>query len=392
MKSYQSLKNKTIYSAAIIGLIAVPAFAQDKEEELLPPSEFSSNETAGGDIVQDETAQDETIEQTSDDEIDAELAAELERLERLEKLSDPTEFLESIALQKPLIELPVPDAARLEIAQKIVARLFPVGTSERAVKSNMEDLIIPMMDRALDLTIIEAIELFGLPEDTIPASQKDEADKKIIAILEESQPNFRKDLDTLIDAYIEITALSSEPIEPALAGAMARDYARKYDLAQLNDLDQFFATDTGGIFARDFMLSTASIDMIQTALKEFPVIAENSEKIQEVSKSLEGLFKPVKAETDTIEDDCIDCEDEDSDETTEDIFANDDGTEPWFDQDNWEASDKENVDQLQDTYNEVAQLSEDAYAQYEEAYDAALSKNREKYIADGWSREKAGEE
>ena len=44
-------------------------------------------------------------------------------------------------------------------------------------------------------------------------------------------------------------------------------------------------------------------------------------------------------------------------------------------------------DPLEDTYNELAELSEQAYNQYDEAFDAAVLKSREQYIADGWSRD-----
>lgn len=334
---------------------------------------------------------DDKNEATSDEDIDAELQAELDRIEAAEKFTNPDELIKNFSLKKPLIELPTPDADRLMVANQIVSQLFPVGTSERSMRDNMDNLMLPMINRTLDLTMVEAIDLFGVPEEILGLDSDSEEAKELATktlgdYLVEQEPKFREKMDVVFEAYAQITGLTSEPIEPFLAEAMARDYARKYDLAQLNDLKNFFGTPTGSIFARDFMLSTASIDMVQTALKEFPAIAANSDKIQEVSKRIEDAFKPTvnpedAADENLDEQDCETCE---SDGTAA-LGAEDLGTEPWFEMDNWAEERRDNVNLLQDTYNELAELSEQAYSQYDEAFDAAVAESRAQYIADGWT-------
>ncbi len=371
------------YITAIAGLMIAPAYAQDDAQ-------------TDSDIQQDET---QSEEQSIDHEIDAELAAELERAEQLNALTDPDEIFKTFSLKKPLIELPVPDPERLIVAEKIVARLYPVGTSERVVRTMMDDMVKPIVNRTLDLNLDEAIELFGIPDDLIPTSEEntERRTKKFGDLIAEMDPKFREKMDIVFEAYSELTGLTSAPIEPALSQAMARDYARKYDLQQLNDLDAFFSTPTGGIFARDFMLSTASIDMVQTALKEFPAIAENSEKIQEVSKRIEDVFKTEpkveeeEAEESCSEDDVV-CEATEEEADVNDALANDLGNEPWFDKNNWDDDTRNNIEQLSDTYNELAELSEQAYTQYDEAFDAAVAESRKQYIADGWTREESEDE
>ena len=263
----------------------------------------------------------------------------------------------------------------------------------------MDDMVKPIVNRTLDLNLDEAIELFGIPDDLIPTSEEntERRTKKFGDLIAEMDPKFREKMDIVFEAYSELTGLTSAPIEPALSQAMARDYARKYDLQQLNDLDAFFSTPTGGIFARDFMLSTASIDMVQTALKEFPAIAENSEKIQEVSKRIEDVFKTEpkveeeEAEESCSEDDVV-CEATEEEADVNDALANDLGNEPWFDKNNWDDDTRNNIEQLSDTYNELAELSEQAYTQYDEAFDAAVAESRKQYIADGWTREESEDE
>lgn len=377
-------------SAMVIALLSTPLHAQQADETDNNKQENSAVLVPPPFILKPTETPETVSVEVSEDDIDVELEAELEQLEQLEQLSDPTELLKTFALKKPLIELPTPKADRLAVAEKIVARLFPVGTSERALRSTLNNMIIPMIDRTLDLTVNEAIELFGVPEDLIPEDQEENNERKIGDLIKENDPDFREKMDTLFDVYPEIVGLTSEPIEPALAGAMARDYARKYDLQQLNDLNLFFSSPTGALFANDFMLSTASIDMVQTALKEFPAIAENSEKIQEVSKRLEDVFKsePVVIE----EKECEDCNNDEADEESigiekEDPLSADFGYEPWYDTENWDSATRDNVSQLEDTYNELAKLSEEAYSQYSDAFDTAVIESREKYIAEGWERE-----
>ncbi len=384
------LKNKLILTTAITAtliLSSTPLYAQ--EEDTQEKEEQTTVLVAAPPVIP-ESNKSQNEEQNIDDEIDAELKAELEEIERQEKLSDPNELLKSFALKKPLIELPTPDADRLKIADKIVARFYPVGTNERVMRDSFDNMMIPIIDRTLELTIAEAIDLFDLPDDINPLSDDEESTNQTIGeLLAEMYPDFREKMGTVMDAYAEITGLTSEPLEPALAGAMARDYARKYDVQQLTEMEAFFSTPTGEIFARDFMLSTASIDMIQTALKEFPAITENSDAIEAASKRIQEAFKTEPKE-DESEEDCEDCEtDEASDEETDvnDALADDLGNEPWFDKDNWDEGTRDNVAQLEDTYNELAELSEQAYTQYDEAFDDAVLQSREKYIADGWNRE-----
>lgn len=366
-----------------------PTTVQDDETVFIPPPISRQFEVESSDGDQDDTepTDEEDIEVSSDEEIDAELEAELARIEELEKLSDPNELLKTFALKKPLIELSTPEPDRLMIANRIVARLFPAGTTERSLRTTMDELMIPMIDRALELTISEAVDLFGVPENLNPLDGNENADKKIYDLLAESDPKFREKMGIVFDAYAEITGLSSEPIEPALAGALARDYARKYDLEQLNDLDAFFSTPTGALFAKDFMLSTASIDMVQTALKEFPAIAKNADAIEAASKRIEEAFKPEPKEDEETETAVEDAEDSILTNGADNSSDDDNGSEPWFDNDNWDEATRTSVSQLEDTYNELAELSEQAYSQYDEAFDAAVSESRAKYIAEGWKRD-----
>lgn len=394
------LKNQLIQTTALAAALILSPLSVYAQEETTTETAEASAGASEAEVVEEISNSTETSdEQNIDDEIDAELQAELEEIERTEKLSDPNEFLKTFALKKPLIELPTPDADRLEVANKIVARFYPVGTNERVMRDAFDNMMIPIVDRTLELTITEAMDLFGLPDELNPLSDDEEAaDKTLGDLMAELDPEFREKMGTVMDAYAEITGLTSEPLEPALAGAMARDYARKYNLQQLTEMEAFFATPTGELFARDFMLSTASIDMIQTALKEFPAITENSDAIEAASKRIEEAFKTEpKSEEETEEG----CSEDDmvcdaTKETTEeadvnDSFANDLGNEPWFDKDNWAEDTRNNVAQLEDTYNELAELSEQAYTQYDEAFDAAVLKSREQYIADGWTREEEEE-
>lgn len=360
------------YLTAIAGLMLWPAAAQDNETSETQQSDEASFESERVEV---------------DEELEAELA-DLEKVMEFErKLSDPKELLNIFALKKPLIELPIPETDRLVIANRITSRLFPVGTNERVVRTMMNDLIRPMIDRTLELNLVEAIDLFGIDEDVVPRSADIKETSSFGELIAEVEPDYREKMDAVFDAYIEISGLVSEPIEPALADAMARDYARKYNLAQLNDLDMFFSTPTGALFAKDFMTSTVSVDMVQTVFQEFPAIAENSDRIQEITENIEKILKPSVNDT-IIEDDCEDCNIEDDETDPDDnIITSDLGDEPWFEKENWNEKSRRNVQKLSDNYNKLAESSEQAYTEYDDAYNAALNEARAKYIADGWTRE-----
>jgi hypothetical protein len=54
-----------------------------------------------------------------------------------------------------------------------------------------------------------------------------------------------------------------ERIEPPIRMALARIYARRYSLAELGELDAFFATPTGARYAADSITLMSDPEMVQ---------------------------------------------------------------------------------------------------------------------------------
>jgi hypothetical protein len=85
-------------------------------------------------------------------------------------------------------------------------------------------------------------------------------------------------------------------VEPEVRAAMARAYARRFTVAQLGDLERFFATPTGAVYANESMMLMMGPDMMQAMqsfmprlMKEMPTIMA---RVQEATKDLPPIPTP----------------------------------------------------------------------------------------------------
>jgi hypothetical protein len=74
-----------------------------------------------------------------------------------------------------------------------------------------------------------------------------------------------------------------------------------------------------------------------------------------------------------------------------DPFANDSGTEPWWDRDNWDLSEREKVEALEAESTELSTKSSAASTAVFDAETEVMLRVRERYLAKGWKPAKSSE-
>ena len=165
------------------------------------------------------------------------------------------------------------DPQRLALARVTVEALFPIGTSARMVADMMSG---SAMDRMLDLAPPD----LGIAGDKAPKTSLREAMKK-------NDPHFEQRM-AIIGRVVEeeMTRLAPQ-IETPLRNGLAESVARRFTVAQLADINRFFATDSGKAFGRDLWLLWMDPAVFKGIIGTMPVLV----------KEMPAVMKKVEAAT-----------------------------------------------------------------------------------------------
>ena len=169
--------------------------------------------------------------------------------------------------------VPAVDPQRLALARVTVDALFPIGTSGRMIADMMSG---SAMERMLDLSPPD----LGIPGDKVPkTSLRDEMKK--------SDPHFEQRMAIIGRVIGEEMALLAPQIETPLRNGLAESIARRFTVAQLADVNRFFATDSGRAFGRELWLRWMDPAVFKGMIATLPV----------VMKEMPAVMKKVEAAT-----------------------------------------------------------------------------------------------
>lgn len=147
--------------------------------------------------------------------------------------------------------LPAPAPERLAVAERVVDRIWPVGTLRRMMESSMSGY-------AEALTGVEAAIDTGGGDSK--AERRAQHEARTGRSLSDS-PAGQAGGQSLAEMNAVLLPIF-ERIEPPMRVAIARIYARRYDVAQLGELEAFFSTPTGSAYAADSLTIMNDPEMV----------------------------------------------------------------------------------------------------------------------------------
>lgn len=174
------------------------------------------------------------------------------------------------------------DPARLAAARPVIDRVWPLRTYERLMRGAMDQVAGNMMSG-----------MYGMKMDDIAATMPD-GDKKKDAVTHKGEtlgeamaagdPHFEERMQITMRVMMSEMSRIMTEVEPEVRDALAKSYARRFTVAELGDLDRFFATPTGTAYAHDSMMLMMGPDMMQAMqsfmprmMKEMPVMMAKME-------------------------------------------------------------------------------------------------------------------
>lgn len=154
----------------------------------------------------------------------------------------------------------VPDPARLAAAEKAVAVLVPKGIYNRMMRDQypkmMDALMVQMMGKTAD-------EL-GMP------AEKGAGGKTMRETAASADPHFQERMRIMSRVFGEELGVVFDKIEPRVRAGLARAFARKFTAQQLDDMNAFFATPSGAVFADQYLLTFMDPELTQEMMAATP--------------------------------------------------------------------------------------------------------------------------
>lgn len=200
----------------------------------------------------------------------------------------PVEDVEQIAI----------DPARIAAAEVTIDYLFPLGTYERMMKGTMDQMMDSIISQSFDRPMAETMKGYGVDD----AAIEEMGDASINDMMLERDPHFKERMQISTKVMTNEMVDLMTAMEPAIRGTLANIYARKFTADQLAEMNAFFATETGGAFARDYMMVFVDPEMMQSMMSFVPEMMQAMPAIMgKVEKATAHLPPPRIAPEDQLQ-------------------------------------------------------------------------------------------
>jgi len=306
------------------------------------------------------------------------------------------------------------DPQRLILAKQTTAQIMPDGIYSKLMNGMFEKLLGAILAQPggmsdLEISLISGVEI---AEGGLDANKR----KAITTLLD---PNHGERAAAMQTSFKPLMDKIATTIEPPMREGLARAYARKFSVEQLTEMNGFFATPTGSLYASESFLLQADPEVMQATFSALPTLMaeltnpgnEYEAKLSAIpaARTLDDLSAKEKgslakllgtsvdklnssgavaeseAEFDAMAEAAVDAA------AALDPFANESGSEPWWDRSNWDAADQKKIVDLQNAANSTAELSEAASAAYLDFDTEVMLRLRERYLAKGWKPDTSSE-
>ncbi|HEY0622558.1 DUF2059 domain-containing protein [Sphingomonas sp.] len=170
-----------------------------------------------------------------------------------------------------------PDPARLAAAEKAVAALVPKGIYLKMMRDQFPQMMDAMMAQMMGKTADEL---------GVPAAEGD-GGKTMGEAAASADPHFQERMKIMSRVMGEEMGAVFDKLEPRVRAGLSRSFARRYTTGQLNEINAFFATPTGGAFADQYLLTFMDPEVIQEMMAATP----------EMMKAMPAIMEKVEAAT-----------------------------------------------------------------------------------------------
>lgn len=179
-----------------------------------------------------------------------------------------------------------PDPARLAAAEKVVGRLVPDGVYKRMLGDNFGAMMNAAMDSVGNMPLQQVVQLTGI--DSEEAAKLGEGTLR--EVLEIYDPAWQKRTTATTTAFSGMMGRIAAQVEPVIRKALSRAYAREFALAELQEMDRFFASPAGAHYAAKSLEITMDPEMIKAMTEIMPQMMG---QMPDMAKEMEAVEKAL---------------------------------------------------------------------------------------------------
>lgn len=162
------------------------------------------------------------------------------------------------------------EETRLPAASAAVAKVMPDGIYARMMKDMMGGMFGALAGQLDTMPSYEIAVKLGVPPEQV--AEFDKATRKEITDL--IDPAFAQRGKLSMEAMTtSLTDLMAE-MEPGVRSGLARAYAQRFTAGQLADINAFFATPTGAVYASESMLVFTDPQAMAGSMEALPKVME----------------------------------------------------------------------------------------------------------------------
>ncbi len=249
-------------------------------------------------------------------------------------LSTAPAFAQKAKASAPAAVPAQPDAEHIGAAAKVTDQLWPIGTMRRQMEGSMGKFYDGIFDEIMSSKMSDFV-----PENEIPKSQRNSANKTLMQMAEASDPYFKERMRITMEVTTKEMIPVMEKMEPDMRRIMTLAIARRYSPAQMADMNAFFATPSGQAFATTWLNLYMEPEVISVYKRMIPdFIKAGPDIAKKVEAATAHLPKPKMPANVTV--DAADDAAAGAAAAAEDAAAGAMTESPWEDPANWAPADK----------------------------------------------------
>jgi hypothetical protein len=176
------------------------------------------------------------------------------------------------------------DPARLAVATRVVARLLPQGVYQRMMGESLGPMMDAVMGSVGDMPVQEVVRMSGISEDQAAALGQ----ATLQQVLEIYDPHWKERMTLGATAMSKAMGEMMVTLEPGMREALARTYAREFSIAELTEMDRFFASPAGAHYADKSMALFMDPEMMTAMTKMVP---EMTRRMPDMVKAAEDATR-----------------------------------------------------------------------------------------------------
>lgn len=182
------------------------------------------------------------------------------------------------------------EEARLPLASELMWKVMPEGSYAQMMQEVFGGIFEPiqaMMPKTMPAG--EIAVLLGMSSDDVAALPESEQ-ARIATLLD---PAYRERTGLGMTYMMERMGEMIAAVEPGMRDGLSRAYARRFNDAQLADIQAFFATPTGALYARESMQVFTDPQVMQASMEMLPAMMQNMpEMMAGMEEASAGLEQP----------------------------------------------------------------------------------------------------